>query len=126
MAKSRRTKSDRFDGFTLELFQDEDNDWLAHFAELPNISAFGPTPEKALDELETAWKLVKQDYRESGEPIPVAPARRRYSGQFNVRIDKRVHRALVIEAARAGVSLNALVAQKLTKGLRSEDSNLAG
>ena len=110
----------------LELFQDDDNEWLAHFVELPNISAFGPTPEKALDELATAWEMVKQDYRESGETIPVAPARRRYSGQFNVRIDKRVHRALVIEAARAGLSLNALVAQKLTKGLRSEDSNLAG
>jgi len=126
MARGRRSKSDRFDGFMLELFQDEDTDWLAHFVELPNISAFGPTPEKALDELATAWEMVKQDYRESGEAIPVAPARRRYSGQFNVRIDKRVHRALVIEAARAGVSLNALVAQKLTKGLPSEDSNLAG
>ncbi|MGI4813325.1 MAG: toxin-antitoxin system HicB family antitoxin [Janthinobacterium lividum] len=36
------------------------------------------------------------------------PARREYSGPFNMRIDRRVHRALAIEAAQAGVSLNAL------------------
>ena len=41
-------------------------------------------------------------------------------GQFNVRIDKRVHRALAMEAARVGLSLNALVAQKLAKGVEQE------
>ena len=39
----------------------------------------------------------------------------RQSGRFNVRVDRRVHRALAIEAARAHVSLNALVAQKLAR-----------
>jgi len=34
-----------------------------------------------------------------------------------VRIDRRVHRALAIEAGRAGVSLNALVAEKLAKSV---------
>jgi predicted HicB family RNase H-like nuclease len=43
----------------------------------------------------------------------VAPTRKEYSGRFNVRIDRRIHRALTVEAAQAGVSLNALVAQKL-------------
>jgi predicted HicB family RNase H-like nuclease len=45
--------------------------------------------------------------------MPVAPSRKEYSGQFNVRIDKRRHRQLATEAARAGISMNALVAQKL-------------
>lgn len=31
-----------------------------------------------------------------------------YSGRFNVRIAKRVHRELAIEAARAGLTLNAI------------------
>ena len=104
---------DRFDGFTVNLYFDEDGDWLAHFVELPNISAFADTPEQALAELDTAWRLVKTSYTEDGEPVPVAPSRKEYSGQFNVRIDKRIHRALAAEAAKAGVSLNALVAQKL-------------
>src|ERR1700692_4893830 len=99
MAKRGR---DRFDGFTVEIYLDEDGDWLAHFAEMPNISAFAPTPEKALDELEVAWNLTKESYREHREDIPAAPSRRKYSGQFNVRIDRRVHRALAMEAGRAG------------------------
>jgi predicted HicB family RNase H-like nuclease len=86
---------------------------LAHFVELPNVSAFGATPEEALHELEIAWNLMKEDYAADHEEIPIAPSRREYSGTFNVRIDKRIHRALAIEAARAGISLNALIAQKL-------------
>ncbi len=45
---------DRFDGYGVTLFQDEDADYLAHLTELPNVSAFGPTPERALDELAIA------------------------------------------------------------------------
>jgi predicted RNase H-like HicB family nuclease len=78
----------RFDGYGVELFVDDDGDWLAHFAEMANISAFGPTPEKALRELATAWRLVKEAYKHEGQPIPVPPSRREYSGQLNVRIDR--------------------------------------
>ncbi|MFI4956428.1 MAG: type II toxin-antitoxin system HicB family antitoxin [Gammaproteobacteria bacterium] len=106
---------DRFDGFSTELFLDETGDWVAHFFALPNVSAFGSTPEEALHELKEAWEAMKESYRQHGEEIPVAPLRKEYSGQFNVRIDKRVHRALSLEAIEAGVSLNALVAQKLAR-----------
>ncbi len=115
MAKQR--ERDRFDGYAVELFLDEDNDWLAHLVELPGISAFGRTPEKALEELDVAWAAARESYAACGLEIPVAPARRRYHGVFQVRIDRRVHRALAIEAERAGVSLNALVAEKLAKSL---------
>jgi predicted HicB family RNase H-like nuclease len=97
------------------VFLDDDGEYLAHFVELPNVSAFGESPEDVLRELQTAWEGVKESYRKYGEPVPVAPARKEYSGQFNVRIDRRVHRALAIEAAKAGVSLNAIVSQKLAR-----------
>lgn len=58
---------------------------------------------------------MRESYEKRGEAVPVASARREYSGSFNVRIDRRVHRARSIEAAQAGVSLNALVAQRLAK-----------
>jgi predicted HicB family RNase H-like nuclease len=106
---------DRFDGFTVNLFLDEEGDYLAHFVEMPNVSAFGESPEEALKELATAWEGVKESYRKRGEQVPVAPSRREYSGQFNVRIGRRLHRALVIEASHAGVSLNAVVCQKLAR-----------
>jgi predicted RNase H-like HicB family nuclease len=84
---------DPFDGYTINVFLDDDGEYLAHFVELPNISAFGESPEDALRELQTAWEGVKESYQKHGEPVPVAPARKEYSGQFNVRIDRRVHRA---------------------------------
>jgi len=107
--------TDRFDGFTVNMYLDDDGDYLAHFVELPSVSAFAATPEEALNELAEAWAGVRESYEKRGEHVPVAPARRDYSGSFNVRIDKRVHRALAIEAAKAGVSLNALVAQRLAR-----------
>src|SRR6185312_11164136 len=102
-----------FDGYTVNLHLDNEGEYLACFSEMPNISAFGDTPEEALQELENAWNLMKEDYLASGETIPAAPSRKRYSGSFNVRIDKKLHRDLAIEAAQAGISLNALVAKKL-------------
>lgn len=61
-----------FDGFVINLYVDEQNDWLAHFQELPNISAFGDTPQQALEELKFAWELVKEDYQQTGKTIPTA------------------------------------------------------
>ncbi len=113
-----------FDDFTIELIREDQNEWLAHFAELPNVSAYGDTPEEALQELSIAWEAMKASYSEHGEPIPVAPSQKNYSGQFNVRIDKRIHRALAIEAARVGVSLNALVAQKLARSAQSYSGDI--
>ncbi|HJD55427.1 MAG TPA: type II toxin-antitoxin system HicB family antitoxin [Rickettsia endosymbiont of Pyrocoelia pectoralis] len=110
--------NDEFDGFTIELFKDIDGDWLARFEELPNISAFGETPEEALQELQEAWMLMKESYVSHNQSIPLAPSRKEYSGQFNVRVDKRIHRALAVEAFRAKISLNALVAQKLTLSVK--------
>ncbi|MBS0351602.1 MAG: type II toxin-antitoxin system HicB family antitoxin [Proteobacteria bacterium] len=111
--------SDKFDGFSVTIIEEDDGDWLAHFVELPHVSAAGDTPEEALHELEAAWELLKESYREDGQEIPVAPIKKEYSGQFNVRIDRRVHRALAIEAARAGITLNALVAQKLSNQVKN-------
>jgi predicted HicB family RNase H-like nuclease len=108
-------KADRFEGYTVNVFLDEDGEYLAHFVELPNVSAFGESPEEALRELATAWEGVKESYKKHGEQVPLAPARKKYSGQFNVRIDRRLHRALAIEAVKAGISLNAIVSQKLSK-----------
>jgi len=113
--------SDKFDGFSIHILEDHDGDFVAHFVELPNVSAAGSTPEAALKELVVAWEAMKTSFRKHGESIPVAPARKEYSGQFNVRIDKRVHRALAVEAARAGISLNALVAQKLQQSIANQE-----
>ena len=77
-----------FDGFTVNVFLDDEGEWLAHFVEMPNISAFADTPNEAVKELKTAWEGVKESYRKQGEKIPITPSNKNYSGQFNVRLDK--------------------------------------
>ncbi|OJW50375.1 MAG: DNA repair protein [Alphaproteobacteria bacterium 41-28] len=119
VSRASRYSKDDFDGFSIELSKEEDGDWLALFEELPNVSAFGESPESALHELHEAWEGIKESYLKHNEPVPVAPSKKDYSGQFNVRIDKRIHRALAIEAAQAGISLNTLVAQKLSQSVKS-------
>jgi predicted RNase H-like HicB family nuclease len=91
-------KDDVFDGYTVNLMLDEDGQYLAHFIEMPNVSAFGNTPEEALHELENAWTLMKEDYAANNDVIPVAPLRRQYSGTFNVRVGKKMHKELAMEA----------------------------
>ena len=61
---------DDFDGFAVNVFLDEDGDYLAHFVEMPNVSAFSDTPENALRELSVAWKGVKESYQKHHDPIP--------------------------------------------------------
>ena len=106
---------DIFDGFTINLFFDEDGDYLAHLVELPNVSAFGATPTEALEELKTAWELMKECYQMDGEPIPKAPSRNGYEGPFNVPVEEQLYRALADEAAKRRISLYTLVTQKLSK-----------
>ena len=104
---------DNFDGFAVNIFLDEDGDYLAHFVEMPNVSAFSDTPEGALKELVVAWKCVKESYEADQEPIPRAPSREGYEGPVNVPVDTQLYHALTNEAAEARISLYALVAQKL-------------
>ncbi|MGD9212213.1 MAG: type II toxin-antitoxin system HicB family antitoxin [Desulfobacteraceae bacterium] len=65
----------KFDGYSVNLFLDDDGEWLAHFVEMPNISAFGESPETALKELETAWNATKKIYVKNGESVPLAPSK---------------------------------------------------
>lgn len=74
--RAKMAMTDRFDGFTINVYQDDEGDYLAHFVELPSVSAFSATPEGALNELAEAWAGVRESYEKRGEPVPVAPARR--------------------------------------------------
>ena len=103
---------DIFDGFTVNLFFDEDGDYLAHLVELPNVSAFGATPAEALEKLKTAWELMKECYQMDGEPIPKPPSRNGYEGPFNLPVDAQFYRVMIDEAKKAGISLHMLVTQQ--------------
>jgi predicted HicB family RNase H-like nuclease len=56
---------------------------------------------------------IISDMTASGEAVPVPLAEKHYSGEFRVRIPPDVHRALAIQAAEQGISLNRLASAKL-------------
>ena len=55
-----------------------------------------------------------QDLRDNNEKVPEPIAVKNYSGKFMVRVPPEIHRALALEAAEAGVSLNRLASSKLS------------
>ena len=97
-------------------WSEEDGEYVGLCAEMPSLSWLDRSRDVALQGIVDAAKEAVRDMAKSRERPPEPLATRRYSGQFKVRIPPRVHRQLVLEAAEEKVSLNRLVAAKLTHG----------
>lgn len=91
----------------------DDAEHVGLCAEFPSLSWLARTPEAALKGIRQLVRSVVEDMRASGEEIPVPLAEKHYSGEFRVRIPPEVHRALAMQAAEQGVSLNRLASAKL-------------
>ncbi|MGH7085699.1 MAG: type II toxin-antitoxin system HicB family antitoxin [Acetobacteraceae bacterium] len=102
------------DHFTYRVsWSEEDREYVGSCAEFPSLSHLDATPEAALGGIRALVKDIVADMRKSGEPVPKPIAGQAYSGKFLTRIPPGLHRALAIEAAEAGVSLNRLVSFRL-------------
>ena len=94
-------------GYEIKVFYSrEDKGWIAVIPELPGCSAFGKSPEKALNELETAKDLWVEAARREKRRIPEPLAGKELTGKFLLRLPKDLHRKLAYEAREQGVSLN--------------------
>ena len=71
------------------------------------------TPEAALKGIRQVVADTVADMQASNEDVPVPLAEKHYSGEFRVRIPPETHRALAMQAAEQGVSLNRLASAKL-------------
>ena len=91
----------------------EDEEFLALCAEFPSLSFLDEDQSAALKGMTRLVAEVIADMERSGEDVPRPLADRAYSGKFQVRIPPEQHRALAIQAAEQGVSLNRLVSAKL-------------
>lgn len=91
----------------------EDGEHLGLCAEFPSLSWLDKTPMAALEGIRQVVADVVADMQAAQESPPVPLAERRYSGEFRVRIPPEVHRALAVQAAEQGVSLNRLASAKL-------------
>ncbi|MCP5278326.1 MAG: type II toxin-antitoxin system HicB family antitoxin [Thiobacillus sp.] len=91
----------------------EDGEHVGLCVEFPSLSWLTSEPEAALQGIRKLVADVVADMEAAGESIPVPLAERRYSGEFRVRIPPEIHRALAMQAAEQGVSLNRLASAKL-------------
>ena len=105
----------KFDHYTYRVtWSPEDDEFVAMCAEFPSLSWLAASPELALAGIRKVVASAVADMKANGEAPPVPLAEKHYSGQFRVRIPPHVHRALALEAADQGISLNRLASAKLT------------
>ncbi len=93
----------------------EDNEYIGLCIEFPSLSWLDSEPEKALKGIRKMVAEVIADMEANGEPTPEPISTKKYSGNFLIRIPPELHRRLALEAAEAGVSLNRLASDQLSR-----------
>src|SRR5439155_5458119 len=118
--RCERAMSDTEYRFTVRpLTEDEGGGYLIEFPDWPGCVSDGETIEEALANGEDAKRCWIAAMNEAGRPIPppsVEPAEG-YSGKWQLRAPKSLHRRLAERAKREGVSLNTLAVPLLAEGL---------
>ena len=94
----------------------DDEAWLAEVPDLPGCMADGATEEEAVREAAKAARLWVETAKRLGREIPV-PTGTVASGRFVARLSKSLHRKLQLLAQKENVSLNALVAGIVARGV---------
>ncbi|MCL2087395.1 MAG: toxin-antitoxin system HicB family antitoxin [Oscillospiraceae bacterium] len=99
---------------TIQETRDESGDYFyARVLELDGCQSHGNTIDEAYQNIREAmegWLEVKIEF---GDEIPEPISDSTFSGKFNLRIPKSLHKRLVIEAQTEGVSLNQYALYKL-------------
>ncbi|MCL4515438.1 MAG: type II toxin-antitoxin system HicB family antitoxin [Firmicutes bacterium] len=91
--------------------------YVIEIPDLPGCITQGdemPDAVKMIQDAKRAWIEARL---EDGLPIPEPGDRDNFSGKFNVRVPKSLHKALVEGAKRENVSLNQYIIYQLSKNL---------
>jgi len=113
--------------YTIEIVRDETGSysgWYARVIELPGCMTQANTFEELGTMIEEAMRGWLEVAIEDGYPIPIPRPEEDYSGKFVVRVPKSLHRELVDNAERDGVSLNAYINMALSKSVGSESHSI--
>lgn len=106
--------------FTIRpLSEAEGGGHLIEYPDLPGCMSDGETVQEAIANGEDAMRAWIAAMHEAGRPVPPATveAVEGYSGKWQLRAPKSLHRNLAERAKREGVSLNTLAVTLLAQGL---------
>lgn len=104
--------------YEIRIIPSEEGDYFAvRFPDFPGIITGGDTIEDALRNAEEALELTLSVMKERKVQPPKPKSS--FSGQFNVRVPKDLHRRLIAGAEEEGVSLNAYINYLLVGELKA-------
>ena len=95
------------------IWSQEDEEYVGLCAEFRYLSHLDDTPEKAFAGIRDLVAFCVDDLRKEGAHVPEPLSTRHYSGTLTLRVPPETHRALAMDAAEAGVSMNRLAAERL-------------
>ena len=96
-------------------WSEEDSEYVGLCVEFPSLSWLAAVPEEALQGIRQVVADVVADLEANQEAAPQPMAIKSYSGKLLIRIPPTLHRRLSLEAAEAGISLNRLASDKLSR-----------
>jgi len=101
------------------LAEEDGGGYLIEFPDLPGCLSDGATIEEAVENGADALRSWIATAQEFGDPVPPPsrPSDEAYSGRWNMRVPKSLHRRLAERAKAEGVSLNTLALALLAEGL---------
>jgi antitoxin HicB len=88
--------------------------YFIQIEDLPGCYSQGETPEEACEMIKEAKQLWMESVYEDGLDIPLPRNEVDYSGKFNVRLPKSLHKKLDNLAVHEGVSLNQYLVSTLS------------
>ena len=107
--------------YTFELIKEDDGTYFVKVKELPGCMSNGKTADEAMKNIKDAMEIWLESSLRRGLEIPLPEVMREYSGRFIVRVPASLHKKLVIEAKKEGVSLNQYVVSILSEGASVRD-----
>ena len=96
--------------------------YVGYIPELRGCITQGETKAEILEMLEDAKKAWISTALDNGVEIPEPLREEDFSGRFNLRIPKSLHKRLAMQAKAEGVSLNQLAMYLLASGLKTAAS----
>jgi predicted RNase H-like HicB family nuclease len=115
----RKNKKEELLGYEIKIIPDRESGYFAaRFPDFPGIVTGGYSLDEAIKKAQEALELTIGTMKKHKIPLP--KPKTRFSGQFNVRVPRDLHRELVRKADEEGVSLNALVTYLLSQSVKME------
>jgi predicted RNase H-like HicB family nuclease len=101
--------------YKLVIVHEEAGGYFAEIDELPGCMTQGETMEEVVKNIDDAKRLWLKTALEDKLDVPLPECMREYSGRFVVRIPATLHKRIVAQSRKEGVSLNQMVLSMLSE-----------